>query len=225
MTNKNNENRDALYQKCKVVTGKGRLSYAFIWEPKEQKNGDSKYSTSFLIPKTDTKTLTKIKEAINAAAQLGQATKWGGKIPSPLKHPLRDGDAEADEKGEEYRGHFFFNATSSRKPRVVDLQIQDIWEQDEVYSGCYARLSINFYPYNSDGSKGVACGLNHVQKVEDGESFAGVRTNAEEDFADMDDLDIPFGEPGTGETNIPVAATATAKTEDDILSGINFTAA
>ena len=219
--NNNNPTKDALYQACKVITGKGRLSYAFLWEPKEQKNGDLKYSTSLLIPKTDAKTLTKIKNAINAAAQLGQADKWGGKIPNPLKHPLRDGDAEADEKGDEYRGHYFLSATSFRKPRIVDLQIRDILDEEEVYSGCYARLSLNFYPFNSDGNKGIACGLNHVQKIEDGEAFAGIRTKAEDDFSDMEDLDLSFDEDDVITQAVPAVAVA-AKKEDDILSGINF---
>jgi len=106
MAANNNPQKNALYQACKVITGKGVLSYAYIWEPRPEEDGkEPKYSTSFLIPKSDVKTLQKIKDAINAAAQLGQMDKWGGKLPNPLKHPLRDGDAEADEKGEEYRGH------------------------------------------------------------------------------------------------------------------------
>jgi len=226
MAANNNPQKTALYQACKVITGKGILSYAYLWEPRPEEKGKApKYSTSFLIPKTDTKTLQKIKNAINAAAQLGQNDKWGGKIPAQLKHPLRDGDVEADEKGEEYRGHYFLNANSTRKPRIVDLQIQDILDRDEVYSGCMARLSLNFYPYNTDGSKGVACALNHVQKVEDGEPLGGARSKAEDDFADMDDLDMPFGDGdivigADAPKNNP--APAAKNSGDDILNSINF---
>jgi len=222
----NNTQKENLLKACKVVTGKGILSYAYIWEPRPEEEGKApKYSTSFLIPKTDVATLQKIKDAINAAAQLGQAGKWNGKIPNPLKHPLRDGDAEADEKGDEYRGHFFLNASSVRKPRIVDLQLQDIIDPDEVYSGCYARVSLNFYAFNTNGNKGVGCGLNHVQKVEDGEPLGGARSKAEEDFADMSGLDLPFGngEVVNGAAGNPAAPAAPAKqASDDILAAIKF---
>ena len=216
----NTIDRKALVTTCKVTTGLGIISYAFLTEPRAEEDGKpAKYSTSFLIPKSDVKTLTKIKNAINAAAQLGQVDKWSGKIPNPLKHPLRDGDAEADDKGEEYRGHYFLNATSTRKPRIVDFQIQDILDPDEIYSGCKCRLSLNFYAFNSNGNKGVACGLNNVQKIEDGEPLGGVRTKAEDDFADSGDLDLPFDEP-VGAASSPAAP---AKQDgDDILSSIDF---
>jgi len=214
--------RQELYKTCKVTTGVGIISYAFLWEPRAEEEGKPpKYSTSFLIPKDDIKTLTKIKNAINAAAKLGQVDKWNGKIPDPLKHPLRDGDAEADEKGTEYRGHYFLNASSTRKPRIVDFQIQDILDEDEGYSGCKCRISINFYPFNTNGNKGVACGLNHVQKVEDGEPLGGARSKAEDDFADYGDLDMPFGEPEAAAPIGNYTAPAIQK-GSDVLNSINF---
>ena len=214
--------KKVLYADCKVTTGLGTISYAYLTEPRrDEDDKPAKYSTSFLIPKSDVKTLTNIKKAINAAAQLGQTDKWGGKLPSQLKHPLRDGDAEADEKGEEYRGHFFLNATSIRKPRIVDFQIRDILDPDEIYSGCKCRLSLNFYPYNTNGNKGVAAGLNNVQKIEDGEPLGGAKSRAEDDFSDISDLDLPFDEPSAPVT----AVKPTAQKSTDILDGINFDAA
>jgi len=219
--NTNTIDRKKLSDICKVTTGVGIISYAYIWQPRPEEDGKpAKYSTSFLIPKSDVKTLTKIKNAINAAAQLGQVDKWNGKIPDPLKHPLRDGDAEADEKGEEYRGHYFLNASSTRKPRIVDFQVQDILDEEEVYSGCKCRISLNFYPFAANGNKGVACGLNHVQKIEDGEPLGGARSRAEDDFADISDFDLPFDDPVTpASAQKPAAA---AKKGDDILNGIDF---
>jgi len=216
------KSRQELYKACKVTTGLGIISYAYIWKPRPEEDGKApKYSTSFLIPKSDMKTLTKIKNAINAAAALGQADKWNGKLPEQPKHPLRDGDAEADEKGEEYRGHYFINATSTRRPRIVDFYVQDIVEEDEVYSGCKCRLSLNFYPFNTNGNKGIACGLNHVQKIEDGEPLGGARSKAEDDFADVSDLDLPFDEPAGTIPATPPAAPATTPGAD-ILNSINF---
>ena len=221
-TQTNNVDVNALTAACKVITGLGTISYAFLTEPRPSEDGKApKYSTSFLIPKSDIKTLGKIRDAINAAAQLGKIDKWNGKIPDPLKHPLRDGDAEAEEKGQEYEGHYFLNASSIRKPRIVNFQIQDILDPDEIYSGCKCRLSLSFYPFNTNGNKGIACGLNNVQKIEDGEPMGGVRSKAEDDFADCSDLDLSFDEPGTtpAASSKPAAA---AKKGDDILSGIDF---
>ena len=171
----------------KVITGKGRLSYAYVWEPREQDGQEPRDSTSFLIPKSDKETLKKFNAALEAAKAKGAAKKWEGKIPANLKLPLRDGDEEADEKGEAYLGHFFFNATSKDAPGIVDAQRNPILDKAEVYSGCYARLSVNLYPYNTNGNRGVAVGLNHIQKIADGEPLGGARGKAENEFDDWDD--------------------------------------
>lgn len=171
----------------KVITGKGRLSYAYVWEPREQDGQEPKYSVSFLIPKYDKETLKKFNAALEAAKAKGAAKKWEGKIPTNLKLPLRDGDEEADEKGEAYLGHFFFNATSKDAPGIVDAQRNPIFDKAEVYSGCYARLSVSLYPYNTNGNRGVAVGLNHIQKIADGEPLGGARGKAENEFDDWDD--------------------------------------
>lgn len=164
----------------KVTTGKVRLSYAHIWEPKAIEQGATpKYSVAILIPKGDTQTLDAVKEAIEAAKQAG-ASKWGGKIPPRLKLPLRDGDEERP-GDEAYAGHYFINANSTTKPGIVDRNLHPILEKDEVYSGCYARVSINFYAFDTSGNKGIAAGLGNIQKWADGEPLAGGST-PEEDF-------------------------------------------
>ena len=177
---------------CKVITGKCRLSYAHIWEPASiDGNSPAKYSSCILIPKTDTATLQKIKKAVLAATEEGIKSKWKGKKPANLKLPLRDGDEERPDD-EAFRGCYFINANANRRPGVVDLALNSIMDQDEVYSGCYCRFSINFYPFSASGNNGVAVGLNNVQKVADGERLAG-GSRAEDDFGDgyaedMDDL-------------------------------------
>ena len=165
----------------KVVTGKVRFSYANVWEPKSINGGEEKYSVSILIPKKDTKTVEAIKKAIEEAKQEGVA-KFGGKVPNVLKTPLRDGDEERPDDPA-YEGHYFFNASSSRKPQIVDADVQPIIDRDEFYSGCYGRASINFYAFNTNGNKGIAAGLNNLQKLADGERLSGGST-AEEDFGD-----------------------------------------
>jgi hypothetical protein len=169
----------------KVITGKVRLSYAHLFKPQAISEGqDPKYSVCLLIPKSDRTTLVKIKKAIEAAKQAG-ISKWGGKIPANLKMPLRDGDEERPDQ-EEYVGCYFVNATSKQKPGIVDKQLNEILDSTEVYSGCYARASINFYAFNQAGNKGIACGLNNIQKLEDGD-YLGGRSRPEDDFEPLDD--------------------------------------
>ena len=105
-----------------------------------------------------------------------------------MKTPLRDGDDEREDD-EAYAGAMFVNANSSNKPGLVDADLNPILDKSEFYSGCYGRASINFYAYDSNGSKGIACGLNNLQKFEDGERLAGGGSTAEEDFGSLDDAD------------------------------------
>ena len=170
----------------KVVTGVVRLSYEHVWEPASVNGSNPKYSVSLIIPKSDTKTIAAINQAIDNAIRDG-AAKFGGKIPpkGALKLPLRDGDTERED--EAYRDAYFINANSTTAPQIVDCSVQPILDRSEVYSGCYARVSINFYAFNSNGNRGIACGLGNIQKVRDGEPLGG-KTSAADDFAtDLDD--------------------------------------
>ena len=172
----------------KVVTGVVRLSYANVWEPVSIKGGTPKFSVSLIIPKDDEKTLAAINAAIDAAIQDG-VSKFGGKIPNraALKLPLRDGDIERPDD-EAYKDCYFINCNSKDKPQIVDKNVQPILDRNEVYSGCYARVSISLYPFNTNGNKGIACGLGNIQKIADGEPLGG-RTRAEDDFEAYDEED------------------------------------
>lgn len=175
--------------KTKVITGVNtRLSYFNGWEPVSINGGQEKYSVSVLIPKTDTKTISAIEAAVDAAIEEGIA-KFGGKKPNKaaIKLPMRDGDIERDD--EAYKGHYFVNANSLTAPQIVDKAVRPILEREEVYSGCYARVSLNFYAFNSNGNKGVACGLGNIQKIKDGEPL-GSRVSATEEFTSIDDDDF-----------------------------------
>ena len=174
----------------KVITGVNtRWSYANVWQPKSINGGTPKYSVSLIIPKTDTDTVNKVKAAIQAAYDEGESKlKGSGKsVPSlsVIKTPLRDGDLERPDD-EAYKNAYFINANSSTAPGVVDADRQPIIDTSEVYSGVYGRASINFYAFNSNGNKGIACGLNNLQKIKDGEPLGG-KSRAEGDFADADD--------------------------------------
>lgn len=179
-------------QSTKLVTGKVRLSYANVWEPQTDDYGNDWYSCAILIPKEDKATLAKYKAIIDALKEQAKA-KYNGKLPKDFHTPLRDGDEEAEEKGEAYAGHYFFNAKSKTKPGIAKpigkeggkTKFQEITDTTEVYSGCYAKVSVNFYLFDTKGNKGIAAGLNNIVKVQDGD-FLGGRSSLNDDFADED---------------------------------------
>lgn len=177
----------------KVITGVNtRWSYANVWQPKSINGGAEKYSVSLIIPKSDTVTINKIKAAIQAAYEEGESKlKGNGKSVPPLaalKTPLRDGDVERPDDPV-YAGSYFINANSATAPGIVDADRQPILDRSEVYSGVYGRASINLYAFNSNGNKGIACGLNNLQKIRDGE-LLGAKSRAEDDFATEEDDDF-----------------------------------
>jgi hypothetical protein len=187
-----------------VVTGKVRLSYCSVFvATSSDKDEPAKFSTAILISKKDKKTLDAINAAVEAAKQKGKAEKWGGKIPpaASLKLPLRDGDEERPEDPA-YAGHYWLNAKSNTKPGIVDRDLNPVMDQSEVYSGCYARVAIDFYPFDGK-SKGIAVGLNNVQKLGDGEPLGGgsrAEDDFSDDFVDTDDDDVVASKKATGKT-------------------------
>ncbi|MGO5291327.1 DUF2815 family protein [Porcincola sp. LCP21S3_C12] len=174
----------------KVITGKNtRFSYLNVNEPKSINGSTPKYSASLIISKSDTITIQKIKAAIKAAYEEGEAKlKGNGKSVPPLeniKTPLRDGDMDRPDDPA-YANSYFLNANSTRKPGVVDANNNIILDTSELYSGIYGRASINFYAYNRNGNRGIACSLNALQKLRDGDPLGG-HVNAETEFAGLDD--------------------------------------
>ena len=174
----------------KVITGVNtRWSYANVWEPKAMEGGKPKFSVSLIIPKSDTVTVGKIQAAIEEAYREGQSKLKGNakSVPalSTLRTPLRDGDLERPDDPA-YANAYFVNANSATAPGVVDANRNEIMDKSEVYSGCYGRASINFYVFNANGNRGIACGLNNLQKLRDGEPLGG-RASAESDFATVED--------------------------------------
>ncbi len=177
----------------KVITGSSTtFSYLNCWDPKAIQGGTPKFSVSLIIPKSDTRTIEKINAAIQAAYEEGQSKlKGSGKsVPalSTLKTPLRDGDAERPDD-ETYKGSYFINANSATAPGVVDADCNPIIDRSEMYSGVKGRASINLYAYNVNGNRGIACGLNNLQKLSNGTALGG-KSRAEDDFATGDDEDF-----------------------------------
>lgn len=172
----------------KVVTGKVRLSYVNLVNPTTHNdNPTPKYGCTILVPKSDTKTVNAIKRAQKAALEEGKSKKFDGKIPAKWNNSFRDADSdeEADtlEKNPEYEGHYFMSVSNTRKPGIVDRDRDPIDDPSEIYSGMYARVSLNAFAYNTNGNKGVSFGLQNVQKLKDGTPLGNI-SRAEDDFGD-----------------------------------------
>ncbi|MEI1258345.1 DUF2815 family protein [Blautia sp. JLR.GB0024] len=177
----------------KVITGTVRLSYLNVFKPKAISEGqDPKFSVCLLIPKDDKATLKKIRDAIEKEKKAGAAEKWKGKVPANLKTPLRDGDVERADEHPEYAGMYFINANATKKPVLLDEYKEEILDQTELYSGCWGRANVSFYSFDVNGNRGIAVGLNALQKKRDDEPLGGTVTieSAAADFDDEDDDDM-----------------------------------
>ena len=84
-----------------------------------------------------------------------------------LKMPLRDGDIERSD--EVYEGCYFMYASSANKPFILDEFNNQINNKEDFYNGCYGYASINFYAFNTDKNKGIACRINNIVKIENGD--------------------------------------------------------
>jgi len=160
-----------------VRVGEVRFSYANVFAPKKTPNGDEKYSCAILIPKDNKAAIDTLATAINNAMDLGANTKWGGKVPRNVRSPMRDGDDDRPDD-DNYAGYYFINASAKpdKRPQVKvvqDGQMFDALDGDDFYSGCYGAAVLNFFPYDSNGNKGVGAGLNFVVKTRDGDKLSG----------------------------------------------------
>ena len=168
----------------KVIFGPCRLSYTHVFNRynPDGDQADGKYMTNLLIKNYEKETIAAINKAIDVAKKQAIVSKWGGKEPKKLDMPLRDGDEKDDEN---YEGHLFVNAKCNTRPGIVDRKKVPIVDEEEIYSGVWAIVSITFFGYDKNGNRGVACGLNNIMKFKDDEHFGG-RVSAESDFGGVD---------------------------------------
>ena len=176
-----------------VTTNEVRISYEHLLKPyANQPGAEEKFSATLLIPKSDIATKQRIDAAIQAAAQEGMTSKWGGVRPAQLAVPIYDGDGvrpNGEAFGPECKGHWVMTASSKQRPEIVNLNVEPIIDATEIYSGMYAKININFFAYFNSGKKGIGCGLGPVQKTRDGEPLGG-KSRAEDDFATEEDDDF-----------------------------------
>lgn len=174
-------------QPTQVVTGQVRLTFPHLFQPYSNQPGqEPKYSTTMLLPKSDIATKANIDAAINAAVELGISKSWNGVRPPKINLSIHDGDGvrpNGEAFGHECKGHWVFTASSKNAPEVVNYPgLERVINESQIYSGIYALVSLNFFPYAASGNKGIGIGLNNVAKVADGEPLGG-RTTAANDFA------------------------------------------
>lgn len=180
----------------KIVTGKVRFSFCNVMEPKAVNGGDPKYSVTLLIPKSDTKTMGLIKEAMAEAREEFCKKNGASALPAKPNNTLHDGDGtrdSGDPYGPECKGCYVITVNNKQKPTVVDAFRNEITDPAEVYSGCYGRAAIEFYGYNTNGKKGISASLKSIQKLSDGEPLGGTRGSADDfddDFQDEADDDF-----------------------------------
>ena len=180
-------NLNKKYSETNVRLGMVRFSFPYVFQKRLNQNGEpDKYSLCVIIPKEDKQTVQTLQDAIEAAKQKGKVEKWGGKLPAKLKTPLRDGDIDREDDPA-FKNCWFFNCSSKNAPGVrvrEDGVVTEALDESEFYAGCYGAVTVNCFPYNSNGNIGVGIGLNNVIKLEDGERLAGSRS-ADEDFSDL----------------------------------------
>ncbi|WP_312099035.1 DUF2815 family protein [Corynebacterium dentalis] len=174
----------------RVVTVYGRLSYAHLNTPHAPNDqAEAKYSATLLIDKNDHEAISAVTAAIKAAVDDGVSRNTFTQPidPTHTKYPpLRDGDAPNDSgepRGQEFAGHAFIAAKNKKQPMVVNAQRQPVLDPDEVYSGCYVNMAVEFYAYSNSGNKGIGASLIGVQKVKDGDRLGGEPPKAEDVFS------------------------------------------
>ena len=195
-----------------TIIKNAKLCFVHAFEPTSMDGNEAnaKYGVCVVIPKDDEASIAEIQKAIAAAKEVGKSKCWNGKIPSGLRTPLRDGDTDRPDDPN-FENCYFFNANSKRKPGILEPDKTPMTDETHLYSGCYAHVSVNFYPYSVSGNRGIGAGLNNIMKCAEGDSLAGAApatadfsdiepAKAEDDFKDIesaakaviDDDDMPF---------------------------------
>lgn len=173
-----------------VVTPSFRVSWPNIFKAKKNElNGKEEYSLVALFKKGED--LAVLKAAVQAVVEV----KWGKdkkKWPALLKLPFRD-QAERAKTNDDGKtvmpagyeeGAIFITLKSAQRPGVVDQKVQPILDPSEIYAGCFCRATVRAYTYDQKGNRGVAFGLQNIQKVKDGDPISG-KSRAEDDFSSV----------------------------------------
>ena len=180
-----------------------RFSYLSVFDARlNTESGNNEFSVAVLIPKENTEDVAAVKAAVEKLKRLTWLDQKK-KIPPGFWNPLRDGDTDTKQNGEEYgeetRGHYILNCktgeddppevvgtTREKDPKTGKLRFARL-DRKDIKSGDWGRISINLSSYIK-GSSGVGAYLNSVQKTQDGEALSS-RSSADDDFSQFDDAD------------------------------------
>lgn len=169
-----------------VVLRNVRLSYTHLDKPYASQPGqEPKYSATILVPKNPANNKAMMDAAAAVATQKA-VEKYGKAFPAMPKVSVHDGDgvrpSDGQPFGDECKGCWVFTASSKAPVTVVDLNLQQILDATQIYSGMYANVGVTFFGYNAPQNKGIGVALDNVQKTADGEPLGGQRASAEDDF-------------------------------------------
>lgn len=173
-----------------LILPPGIGSFVTLLEPKPDDKGKMWFSTSLLYGKARSAELEPLRKAIETIAVGAFGDKamqlMAGGV---LRNPLRDGDLRfAQDSGlyKAFKNCWFVGARTNRKPQVIDAAKNEVFTDEDVYSGCLMRASVSVFAYNKAGNKGVALGLNNVQVLKKLERLDG-RKSATDEFSEWTD--------------------------------------
>lgn len=206
----------------KMVTPLGQFAFTFAHKPDTEGTfSKNKYKSSLLIEKERNEELKPLKIAILACAR----KEWGADTQyKTLEVPFLDGDekdaaydAEMKKTGQtdkigrykNFRGKFYFGATSKNAPGIVGPDKKPLPEGQDVQSGDYGYMNVTPHAYvrfpeiMENGKRvkhevrGVSLWLNSMLKHRQGERF-GSTSDPQKDFENTAVAPLPLDDEGSG---------------------------
>ena len=225
--------------KKKCVTPIGRGSYMSILEPSAFGEGDEPdWNMLIIFPKDPTvnKWVDDMKK-IYAQVLIDKFGKEKAQaiakaISIKERFPIRDGDGDAAgdlANAEQLEGCYFMSIKNKfRQPHIIGATGAAVdpttLTPDDIYSGAWYRVMLNFYYYKVKGNQGIGASLEALMKVKDDENL-GANTTAKEAsdrFADFSDDAVDLFA-GATEDDEKMAAEEESKekVEDDTFDFMN----
>ena len=131
---------------------------------------------------------------LKAMAKEARLKKWPKELPKKFRNPFKKvSDMDEDDRYDGMEeGMVILSAGSKYRPGVVNSKREDI-ELEELdtylYGGMYARAAVSAFPYDTAGNRGVAFGIDAIQIIKEGEPLGGGKVDAQEAFADVEDVE------------------------------------
>jgi hypothetical protein len=168
-----------------ALTPPGRVSFPELYQPKAAApNATPKFSLLLMFKLDDMSEDEKnLLNAMKKAANDACVAEFGINIGKEYRGEPIASPFKKSEKKPEYMppGYIYVRLSGKKKPGVLDQAKQAIPEHAEngIYGGCWAHVSYGVYTYDINGNRGVAFGLNSIQKLRDDEPFG---SNPDDEF-------------------------------------------